>query len=700
MAIVPMKKIYIMAHKGTKERLVSYLQELGVLQIVSLEEEELRREEISQVAVSFQEIEETISALKHTVEFLQKSCRQKIAGVFVLEKEQLEHIVQHFNFQECFYRCRRLEEELGKLETRRTLVTAQIQQLKPWLNTAVNLAELIDSAQISYFVGSFKIKKNVSFREVLAQELRFVHVEEVGRKKDAWYGVFIVATPEREKAQEVLKTLAFNQQVFPKIKATPAKLYQRLARELARLEKRKEKLLQECKEVAQGIPKLQALIDYYLNVREHSRIQTMFLQSDKTIIFNGWLPARRELELRQKLERRFTAVEVISRAPVSTETPPVEIENKKVIRPFEVVTELYGYPVYTGIDPTIYLAPFFALFFGICLGDAGYGIVVVAATLFLLWKRSRRLTTSSRKFFWLFFTCGIFAIFAGIAMGSFFGIPTSFKLFNPLSQLSLFLGLSFGLGLVHVFTGLIIRMRENIQTSGWWAAIWEQGAWMLLIISLITIGGAGMLGLSEALKKTSLFLAVIGAGFIVLFQARSEDKNVTKDIDVYQLSYLGLTFGAGLWLAGILSPLGKIITFSSLFFIAFLGRKNLKGILARIGLGFYNLYGITSYLGDVLSYSRLVALGLGGGVIAMVVNTMAGLAKDLIPGVGLIAAGLILVGGHTFNLAMSLLSAFVHTARLQYVEFFGKFYASGGRKFKPFSWEFKNIMLLEQSNKK
>lgn len=699
MAIVPMKRVYIMAHKAIREHLVSYLQDMGMIQVVSMREDEFLREEVSQCPVPFQEVEETIGVLKHLVEFLKKSSGQKINGVFLLRKEQWEHIVQHFNFQEAFYRCRHLEESLGKLETRRAIIASQIQQLEPWLNAAVNLADFVDTAHVAYFVGSFKTRKDLFFREVLAKDLRFIHDEEIMRKKDTWYGVFIVAVQEREKAQEVLKTIGFNQQVFPRIKATPAQLYHRLTRELTRLEKGKEKLLQECQELAQVIPKLLTLTDYYENVKEHSRIQTMFLESDRTVIFTGWLPARREQELRQKLAQRFDAIEVISRDPASAEIPPVEIENKKIVKPFEAITELYGYPVYTGIDPTAYLAPFFALFFGICLGDAGYGIVVVAATLLVLWKRSHRMTMSSRKFFRLFFTCGIFAIFAGIAMGSFFGVSTPFKLFDPLSQLSLFLGISFGLGLIHVFAGLIIRMRENIQTSGWWAAVWDQGAWMLLIISLIAVGGAGMLGFSEIIKKMSIFLAGIGAGFILLFQARSADRNVTKEMDGYQLSYLGLTIGGGIWLAGILSPLGKIITFCSLFFIVFLGRKNIKGILARIGMGFYNLYGITSYLGDVLSYSRLVALGLGGGVIAMVVNTMAGITKDLIPGVGLIAAGIVLVGGHAFNLAMSLLSAFVHTARLQYVEFFGKFYTSGGRKFKPFCWEFKKIMLLEQSKK-
>jgi vacuolar-type H+-ATPase subunit I/STV1 len=255
------------------------------------------------------------------------------------------------------------------------------------------------------------------------------------------------------------------------------------------------------------------------------------------------------------------------------------------------------------------------------------------------------------------------------------------------------------LGIIHVFTGLILKMRENIKDNSIWAGLWDQGSWMILIVSLLVLGLARMQDLSAPIATISSFVAIMSAAWVCLFQARGEDKNSQADMDYYQSFFLGLSLSVACGILKIAAPLGLIGSILFFGLILYYGRKNVKSIFARIGLGLFNLYGITSYLGDVLSYSRLVALGLGGGVIAMVINTMAGLTVNTIPVLGVIIAGLILLFGHAFNLTMSLLSAFVHTSRLQYVEFFGKFYTSGGKKFKPFNWTYNNVILVDKLQK-
>lgn len=700
MAIVPMKKIQIVAHKAVKAELLDLLQELGMVQIIQSEQETFKEEQFTLSQVSYQEIDETLNNLKQMVGFLLKNTKKSFPGKFMLDKNQLAQIIQHFNFKECFYQCRQAEEDLNKLQNKKQVLKTQIQQLMPWLETDVKLADLGNGQRLVYLTGHIKLKREAALKEELAQKVNSSYYEFASRDKNNTYFMVMVLSEDKEKALEILRKYDFNQTVFPKLKATPKRLHQRLCQELQRVNRKLEHLLGHIHRLAEQIPKLLSLMDYFRNIREHRVVQNSFFESDKTFVVSGWLLGHKENYFRKAVSAKFDEIEILVVDPEPGESPPVKIENKKVIKPFEVITDLYGYPVYTGIDPTAYLAPFFAVFFGICLGDAGYGFTVALICGFLLWKLKSKLSPASWRFLNLFFISGLFAIVAGTAMGSWFGISTSFKLFDPLSQLTVFLGLAFGLGLIHVFTGLIIKMTENIRDNGWWAGLWDQGAWMILIVALIMLGFASMLNLSATIAHVSTFMAVVGAGFIVLFQARSEDKNVSKNIDLYHIYYLGLITSLAFWLSKTFPPLGGLGTLIFTCLVFYKGRKNIKGIFARIGLGVYNLYGITSYLGDVLSYSRLVALGLGGGVIAMVVNTMAGIAKDLIPVVGIGVAVIIIIFGHLLNLSMSLLSAFVHTSRLQYVEFFGKFYTSGGKKFKPFSFEYNNIILMDRALKK
>lgn len=699
MSIVRMKKLQLFAHKGIKQRLLSFLQQQGVIQIQPLEQVQPQQELLTHALVSSQEIDETLHTLKHMVNFLQKYSKVRISGQIMLDQQQWVYITQHFNFQECYYRCRKTEDELAKLENKKQQFIIQQQQLLPWLEVETRLQDLQDGGHVGYLAGSVKKKKQEECLQELTENIPALYHEIVSQDKDKSYVVIAILHEERDKTSDILKKYDFSQSHFPKIKVTPKRLHARLTQELKRINKALEHLWQEITLLSQNLPKLVALIDYYQNVRENKIVQRWFLESNKTFVISGWIPAKQEASFQKALYQHFQEVELITMEPGAEDDPPVEIENKRIVKPFEVITELYGYPIYTGIDPTLYLAPFFALFFGICLGDAGYGLVVAIVTAILSWKMRLRLTPNSWRFLNLFFIGGLCAILAGIAMGSYFGVGTSFKLFDPLSQLTVFLGLAFGLGLIHVFTGLVLKMRDNIRDNSIWAGLWDQGSWMILIVSLLVLGLAKMQDLSATITTSSSFVAIMSAAWVCLFQARSEDKNSRSDMDRYQSFFLGLSLSLACWFLKIGAPLGIMgaVVFLSLIF--YYGRGNIKSIFARIGLGLFNLYGITSYLGDVLSYSRLVALGLGGGVIAMVINTMAGLTMNTIPVLGLFLAGLILLFGHAFNLVMSLLSAFVHTSRLQYVEFFGKFYTSGGKKFKPFNWTYNNVILIDSAKK-
>ncbi len=326
---------------------------------------------------------------------------------------------------------------------------------------------------------------------------------------------------------------------------------------------------------------------------------------------------------------------------------PVLLHNSSAVVPFEAVTEMYSLPDYRGFDPTSIFALFYAVFFGMMLSDAGYGILMAVGCFIVLKKFN--LEGMTYKMIKLFFYCGISTIIWGALFGGWFGdIVAVFSRtflgkevvlqpiwFNPLDDPMKLLILSLALGIVHIFIGMGIKAYMQIKEGKWLDAVCDEGFWYITILGLIAWLGGGTV--STALPKVGMYMSIIGA--------------------------------AGLLLTG--------------------GRHN-KGF-GKITGGLSNIYSITSYMSDILSYARLLALGLATGVIAQVVNTMGTLFGGGFG--GLIALVLIFILGHALNLAINALGAFIHSSRLQYVEFFGKFYLDGGEPFDPFRRKTKYIKL-------
>ncbi|HCJ66577.1 MAG TPA: hypothetical protein DHV62_04445 [Elusimicrobia bacterium] len=233
-------------------------------------------------------------------------------------------------------------------------------------------------------------------------------------------------------------------------------------------------------------------------------------------------------------------------------------------------------------------------------------------------------------------------------------------------------------------------MWQNLKSDDWVSALSDQGLWMLIISSLIIFALTRGKILPSYLELPSKISSVGAALGIIFFQGRRVDKNLIRlsgvGAKIYPWLWLILSVSMTTFLLRLFLPISKYLTLFSFLLLVLLGYKNLKNIFGRIGLGLYSLYGISGFLGDTLSYSRLVALGLTTGIVAMVINKMATIAYAA-PYLGFLLAFFILLGGHAFNLAINLLGAFVHSCRLQYVEFFTKFYEAGGRPFKPFGIE-------------
>jgi V/A-type H+-transporting ATPase subunit I len=310
------------------------------------------------------------------------------------------------------------------------------------------------------------------------------------------------------------------------------------------------------------------------------------------------------------------------------------------VTPFEFVTTLYGRPAYWERDPTPLLAPFFILFFGLCISDAGYGLTLAVISLFFMSKMPEG---GGRQLMKLLLMGGLSTTAVGAVMGGWFGIDPaiipgwlrSAIVLNPLEEPMKMLNIVFVLGILQVMTGLVVKMIADFKDRRWVDGVLDQLVWVFFLALLVPLGYSFILGGSVP--------------------------------------------------TGVMSFAGRGALVAGALVVVTGARKNPNPILKVLG-GVLKLYDVVGYFGDVLSYARLLALGLATGAIAMAINGVAEMAGG-IPLIGPVFAIVVLIGGHLFNIAVNCLGGFVHSARLQYLEFFSKFFTGGGRAFTPFQVE-------------
>ncbi|MCD6379483.1 V-type ATP synthase subunit I, partial [bacterium] len=382
-----------------------------------------------------------------------------------------------------------------------------------------------------------------------------------------------------------------------------------------------------------------------------TEIENRFYHTVSTVLIEGWIRALDRKNLEKSLSSNFDDIEFAFREPLDDEEPPIHLDNNAVVRPSEFVTTLYGRPIYSEVDPTPLLAPFFILFFAMCLSDAGYGITLAAfaGVIILKFKPSGGFALLMK----LLFAGGIVTAVVGVLSGGIFGIGEEsfppfmrqFILVNPLKEPMKMLNISFVMGLVHMLFGMGIKMRAKIKEGMIADAMFDNFCWIIFLIALAPLGYSIILG-----------------GYM-------------PDVVMWWSKKIALIF---------------------VFIIFVTGGRKKKSFIKKILGGLVGFYDVVGYFGDVLSYARLLALGLATSAIAIAVNDIARMVIGMPFYVGYLAAALILLGGHTFNLAVNTLGGFVHSARLQYLEFFSKFFTGGGKGFQPFRNERQHSIIKKQ----
>lgn len=389
---------------------------------------------------------------------------------------------------------------------------------------------------------------------------------------------------------------------------------------LQEAKEREDKIARLQQETKDTLPQKQQVELYYDQLSTtHERLQNGGVETVSAFKVQGWVRKDRAQRVEKVVQSVTDAYQLTFADPAEGEIPPTVLENGKLVEPYESVVELYSLPKAGSIDPDLIMAPFHFIFFGMMLSDAGYGLVLTVMLYFALKKFKP--TGFARQLALVIFFGSISTVLWGAMFGGWFGLEWKPLLFVPMKEPLKMLALCFGLGAIHLVAGMLVKVYMLLRDGDVMGAVCDQISWLIMFL--------GFFLMALVPGPIGKYLAWLGAGIIILFGGREK-----------------------------------------------------KGIVSRLLGGLLTLYNISGYLSDLLSYSRIFALGLATGVIAMVINTVAQMLWSAGP-VGIVAAILVLLVGHYFNIIINVLGAFVHSSRLQYIEFFGKFYEAGGRAFLP-----------------
>ena len=425
------------------------------------------------------------------------------------------------------------------------------------------------------------------------------------------------------RIDRALSSFGFSRAEFRELRGTPAEARERLGAEIKEIEARRADIEKELKEIANSIAELEIAYDVTMTSLSCAEAKQRFLHTESTVYLTAWVPRDRIKTVTEELDRFDCWYEFSD--PHEGDEPPVLLKNNAFARPFEGVVAMYSLPKYGSFDPTFIMSVFYFVIFGFMLADVGYGLVLSLGCFLLL--KLMKPQGGVKQLMQMFMICGVSCIVAGAIFGSYFG-----DLIDKVS--GDLIGSSFRMPyLLNVIDNPLI----------------------FLIISLVL----GLLHLC----------AGMGIKFYVLCK---EGKVFSAIFDIG--SWLVVFAGIGLFL--VVPDVGKWVALAGVAMLILTQGRAEKNPIMKLLKGVLSLYDIVSYLSDFLSYSRIMALGLASAVIASVVNQVGVMGGF----VGVIVALMI---GHTLNLAINLLGSYVHTSRLQYIEFFGKFFEDGGRAFAP-----------------
>lgn len=654
MAIVSMKKLVLVGYGKDKSKVLKCLHKSGCVEISKTsdldntykQEEVGLKEDISNKLLKLNFVFTFLKAEKRKADVLIKA--EKFSYEF--SKKPLFNPVPRFEFDEfnkilerqddIFEKVAELEQINARnvdIKSETTKLEALVEQISVFSPIVCKLNAFADTKNTAIVLGAVPANK-VGDLEKIKNDYQYLYIETSEGQKFA-PTVVICLKEQRDEILARLNEVDFIKTSFVYDMTANEKADEAKAR-LQELEIEKTALLTKSLDMQQYLPEFKQLYDYYVieNAKANALDNCAFTKT--SFVLEGWFPAEREAFVVEELNKVSDAVVIDTREPIEGDNPPTMTKNNKVVAPYETITNMFSFPSPTkDIDPNPFVAFFYFMLFGMMMGDAIYG-VILAAGGFLMYHFMKPVPGKG-KLMLVIAMGGISTIIWGVVFGGYMALPiegtflTKLQWFNPLDPdgaIKMLL-LSLAMGVIQIMFGMGLKAYSLIKSGHWFDALCDIGSWYFALIGLGLFAGSGFLKV-PALKTVGLVLALVGVGIMLVF-----------------------------------------------------GGRNKKGF-GKVTGGLGQLYGGVNFLSDVLSYSRLFGLGLATGVIAMVINKICIVIVDMLTFggfalVGYIVAAPIFLVGHVFNIGINTLGTYVHDSRLQFIEFFSRFYEGGGHEFIP-----------------
>jgi len=552
--------------------------------------------------------------------------------------EEIQRSALNIDFREIIINCKALEDSEGELAAERQSLEAEEQVLKAWKDLPLRLNERETENTLRLF-GSCPVELFPALKKGLSADFKKIELTSAGESDGSTHLAVIVWKEDQEFFEKIAVKFGWTEVELPLVERTPGHELQRVAQAFRMLAGKETELKNKHADLAKHLPNLVRLAQYLHWMDDKQTVRSEFAQTEQTVKLTGWIAAKKFEDLSTALEKEFPAVALLKTEPKKDEEPPMQIWNSDALAPFEAVTRLYGLPMEGEMDPTRPLLPFFIVYFGLCLTDAGYGIVLMSIMLAAIVKF--KLTRQGAKLVWLLFYGGIATFIAGIPFGGWFGLmpeqaPAALTYINeagdlrflgqlwmPTKDVDFFRNLTLTLGVIQIIFGITL--------SGYWK--WIHGK-----------------------KQAAIF-----EDFSVHFLLLALVAKYVLDLPFADLALIA-TLALFIWGRGT----GK-------WWI-----RPLTGLLGSVNFAI-------GILSNTLSYLRILALGLATGALAFAINQIAIVMYDLMPlFLGIPIFLMIVLFGHLLSIALNTLGSFVHSGRLQFIEFFGQFFLGGGREFNPF----------------
>lgn len=634
MAIVKMNKFNLLSFEEKRSSLLNILQNFNYVHFNDLEisEGESYLKEVKN-ETKLNALDESLEKLHYSIETVNKFAGEEKTDLKRLDLDRVYKAGGNFDFDLIYDKLIKLVKEREGLVEKRQALSQKIDDLSPWKDIDTNLSNLYDSKRVYLETGSISSQ----FYDTLKKTLVEKHLDEsmVHRYSEAdklSYIVAISSLDEEEEFKEILREFGF---VRIRVRAEGSVLdgLKNFESERKTVGADIEKLEAEIADFSKYLEDFYLYESYLENERKKEASAEFFLKTKSMDVIEGYLPATMTERFKKDLEEVLGDKYILDIKEASKDDPkvPIILENNKIVEPYESVVETYALPRYDEFDPSLLVAIFYTIFTGFMIGDLGYGLLGVIATIVAL--KVKDFPKSTEKMVKLFLGISLSACFFGFIFGSVFGgiIDVPFGWVDTQNDINTLITMSLIIGGIALFVALGMKAYMYIRDGKPMDAVYDVVFWYM------AVGGPIYYVLSK--NKIGLYLMGIGMVGIVLFAGR-----------------------------------------------------NAESIGGRIGSGVYDLYGITSWVGDFVSFLRLMALVLSGGFVAYAVNVI---VKMLFGGgIGGIIGGIIVfVVFQLFNMFLSYLSAYVHSLRLVYVEMFNKFYEGGGVKFREMLEDTKQIII-------